>query len=184
VSKQLPNREQAINILQKNKCSPEVIVHCQAVASLALELAEEFKTKNYLIDVALIEAGALLHDLGRSKTHSVNHAIVGMQLAQDENLPDAIICIIKRHVGAGITAKEAEDLNWPKDNYIPQTIEEKIVCYADKCISGTKRIPAETTVKQLQTQKLDDAAQRVKKLHNEITNLLGDKNIDRFNIVN
>jgi uncharacterized protein len=175
VSKQLPNREQAISILQKNECSPEVIAHCQAVASLALEIAEKFKTKNYSVDIALIEAGALLHDLGRSKTHSVNHAIEGMMLAQMEGLPDQIGCIIKRHVGAGITLDEAEKLNWPKDNYIPQTLEEKIVCYADKCISGVKCIPAEATIKQLKNQKLADAAERVRKLHNEITNLLEDK---------
>jgi uncharacterized protein len=172
VNKQLPNREQAIEILQKNKCSPEVIAHCQAVTLLALELAEKFKAKNYLVNVALIEAGALLHDLGRAKTHNVNHAIEGMQLAQAENVPDAVICIIKRHVGAGITTEEAEQFNWPKDNYTPQTLEEKIVCYADKCISGTKRIPVETTIKQLQNQKLDGAAERVRKLYNEITSLL------------
>jgi uncharacterized protein len=176
VSKQLPNREQAISILQKNKCSPEVIAHCQAVASLALELTEKIKTKKYSIDVALIEAGALLHDLGRAKTHSVHHAIEGMQLAQAENLPDSIVCIIKRHVGAGITVEEAEELNWPKDSYIPQTLEEKIVCYADKCVSGIKRIPVETTVKQLQEQKLYAAAERVRKLYNEITVLLEDNN--------
>jgi len=172
VSKHLPNREQAINILQKNNCTPEVIAHCQAVALLALELAEKFKAKNYAVDVALVEVGALLHDLGRAKTHSVNHAIEGMQLAQKEDLPDSVICIIKRHVGAGITTKEAELLNWPKDNYIPQTLEEKIVCYADKCLSGSNRIPAETTIKQLHDQKLDEAAERVRKLHNEITSLL------------
>jgi len=172
VNKQLPNREQAIEILQKNKCSPEVIAHCQAVTLLALELSEKFKVKNHSVNVALIEAGALLHDLGRAKTHSVNHAIEGMQLAQAENLPEAVICIIKRHVGAGIIPEEAEQFNWPKDNYVPQTLEEKIVCYADKCISGTKRIPVETTIKQLQDQKLDDAAKRVRKLYSEITSLL------------
>ncbi|MCL2172458.1 MAG: HDIG domain-containing protein [Nitrososphaerota archaeon] len=178
MSKQLPTREQAISILQKNKCSPEVIAHCQAVALLALELAEKIEAKKYFIDVSLIEAGALLHDLGRAKTHSVNHAIEGMQLAQAEGLPDAIVCIIKRHIGAGITTEEAQLFNWPKDNYIPQTLEEKIVCYADKCISGTKRIPVETTIKQLQDQKLEDAAKRVRKLYNEITQLLEDHNID------
>jgi uncharacterized protein len=172
VSRQLPNREQAIGILQRNKCSLEVIAHCQAVALLSLELTEKFKARNYSVDTALIEAGALLHDLGRAKTHSVNHAVEGMQLAQAEGLPDPIVCIIKRHVGAGITSEEAEWLNWPKDNYIPQTLEEKIVCYADKCISGTKRISVEATVKQLQDQKLDDAAERVRKLYNEITSLL------------
>ncbi|MCL2134634.1 MAG: HDIG domain-containing protein [Candidatus Bathyarchaeota archaeon] len=176
MNKQLPHREQAIAILQKNKCSPEVIAHCQAVALLSLELAEKFKTKNYPVDVELIEAGALLHDLGRAKTHSIDHAVEGMQLAQNENLPNAVICIIKRHVGAGITTKEAEERNWPKDNYIPQTLEEKIVCYADKCISGIKRVPVEVTINQFYDKKLYDAAERVKELYNEITKLLESTN--------
>lgn len=172
MNKPLPNREQAIEILQKNRCSTEVITHCQTVALLALEFAEKFKTKNYPVDLTLIEAGALLHDLGRSKTHSVNHAIEGMKLAQTEDLPDTVICIIKRHVGAGITPEEAQQLNWPKDTYKPQTLDEKIVCYADKCVSGNDRIPIEVTIKQLHDKKLDDAAERVRKLHNEITSLL------------
>jgi uncharacterized protein len=172
VNKALPNREQAIAILQKNSCSTKVVAHCQAVASLALELAEEFKAKNYFVDLALIEVGALLHDLGRSKNHSVHHAIEGVKIAQVEGLPDSIVCIIKRHVGAGITVEEAAQLNWPKDVYIPQTLEEKIVCYADKCISGTERIPVEVTIKQLYDQNLVDAAERVRKLHNEINSLL------------
>ena len=172
MNKQLPNREQAIEILQKNNCSTKIITHCQAVASLALEIAQEFRAKNYSVNLELIEAGALLHDLGRSKTHSVNHAIEGMKLAQTEDLPETIICIIKRHVGAGITPEEAEQLNWPKDNYIPQTLEEKIVCYADKCLSGNERIPVEITINQLHDKKLGDAAERVRKLYSEITSLL------------
>jgi uncharacterized protein len=173
VNKQLPTREQAIEILQKHSCSTKVITHCQAVAQLAIEIAEEFKAKSYPVDLALVEAGALLHDIGRSKTHGVNHAIEGVKLAQIEGLPDTIICIIKRHVGAGITFEEAEHLNWPKDNYVPQTLEEKIVCYADKCISGNDKISVETTIKQLYDKQLDDAAERVRKLHNEISSLLG-----------
>jgi uncharacterized protein len=162
VNKPLPSREQAIEILQRNGCSDKVIAHCQAVASLALELAEKFKTKNYPVDLKLVEAGALLHDLGRSK----------MKLAQAEGLPEEVICIIKRHVGAGITAEEAEWLGWPKDSYVPQSLEEKIVCYADKCIGSDERIPVEATIKQLHDQKLYDAAERVRKLHLEITKYL------------
>ncbi|XHH07764.1 MAG: HDIG domain-containing metalloprotein [Candidatus Bathyarchaeia archaeon] len=172
MNKQLPNREQAIEILQKNGCSAKVIAHCQAVASLALELAEKLKKKNIPVDLALVEAGALLHDLGRSKTHSVNHAVEGAELARAEGLPEEVICIIKRHVGAGITDEEAQWLGWPKDNYVPQSMEEKIVCYADKCIGSNERIPVEATIKQLHEQKLDGAAERVRKLHDEITHYL------------
>lgn len=172
MNKPLPSREQAIEILQRNGCAPKVIAHCQAVAALALELAEKIKAKNYHIDLELIEVGALLHDLGRSKTHSVQHAFEGMKIAEAEGLPNEVICIIKRHVGAGITAEEAQWLGWPKDNYIPQSLEEKIVCYADKCIGSDQRIPVEDTIKQLHDKNLEDAAERVRKLHNEITSLI------------
>ena len=168
----LPSREQALNLLIENGCSNDVIIHCKKVAELAAETAETVKKKGLTVDSRLVEVGALLHDIGRSKTHSVNHAVEGMKLAQAESLPDAVICIIKRHVGAGITAEEAEWLGWPKDNYVPQSLEEKIVCYADKCIGSDTRIPVEATIKQLHEQKLDDAAERVRKLHIEITHYL------------
>ena len=172
MSNKLPSREQAIAILQKNQCPPKVIEHCQAVAALALELAKQIEAKNHKINLQLVEIGALLHDIGRSKTHTVDHAIVGAKLAEKVNLPQPVVSIIKRHVGAGITAEEAQWLGWPEDNYIPQTIEEKIVSYADKLIDNSKRIPVEVTIKQLRSEKMDDAAERVRKLHEEITSLL------------
>ena len=46
--------------------------------------------------------------------------------------------IIKRHVGGGITPEEAERFGWPKDVYVPETLEEKIVSYADKRIDKRK----------------------------------------------
>ena len=122
--------------------------------------------------MALIETGALLHDLGRATTHSVHHALEGVRLAQAEDLADSVISVIKRHVGAGITDEEAERLGWPKDNYMPQSLEEKIVCYADKCIGGGERVPVEVTIQKLRDQTLCDAAARVRKLYIEITDLL------------
>jgi uncharacterized protein len=172
VSNPLPHREQAIEILRKHNCSPRVIEHCQAVAALALQIAKQLEAKNYQVNMQLIEAGALLHDLGRSKTHKVDHSIIGAEIAQEEGLPEEIILIIKRHVGAGITPEEAQWLGWPKDNYIPQTLEEKIVCYADKCIDSNKQIPVQVTIQQLRDGHMDDAAERVRKLHIEITNLI------------
>lgn len=168
----LPNREQAIEILKRNHCSEKVIQHTQAVSALAVEIAKQVQAKNHPVNLQLVEVGALLHDLGRSQTHSVDHAIVGAKLAQQEGLPQEIVSIIKRHVGAGITAEEAQWLGWPKDNYVPQTLEEKIVCYADKRIDSNKRIPIEDTINQLQEQNLPEAAERVRKLDKEITSLI------------
>ena len=173
MSNKLPSREQAIEILRKNHCSTRVINHCQAVAALALELSKQLETKNCKVDIELVEIGALLHDLGRSKTHTVDHAVVGAKIAESLALPQPVISIIKRHVGAGITAQEAQWLGWPKDVYVPATLEEKIVSYADKLIDGSRKVPIDLTIKQLQMDQKSDAAERVRKLHEEITNLLG-----------
>ena len=71
--------------------------------------------------------------------------------------------------------KKRNGLGWPKDNYIPQTLEEKVVSYADKLIDHSKRIPIETEIGRLQKENKSDAAERVRKLHEEITSLLGNK---------
>ena len=171
----LPSREQAIELLRTNKCPLQVIGHCVAVADLAVETAKQLEEKGLTIDVDLVEVGALLHDLGRSKNHTVDHAIIGAQMAQTLGLPESVIRIMKRHVGAGISADEAAKIGWPKDTYMPQTLEEKVVCYADKLIDHGKRKPIETEITKLQKENKREAAERVRKLYDEITTLLGNK---------
>jgi uncharacterized protein len=174
VSSKLPTREQALKILRQNHCSPNVIAHCKAVAKLSVETAIICQEKGLKINLALVEAGALLHDLGRSKTHSVNHAIVGAEIAKKAGLPESIIYIIKRHVGGGITNAEAKELGWPEDNYVPMTLEEKIVSYADKLVETSKRVPIEMTINKLKEEKLETAATKVRELHDEIEEIVGD----------
>ena len=175
MSSLLPNREQAIELLHKSKCPQQVINHCIAVANLALETAKKISANGLEVNLELVEAGALLHDLGRSKNHTVDHGLIGAQMAQSIGLPESVISIIKRHVGGGITAEEAAGFGWPKDTYDPQTLEEKIVSYADKLINHSKRVPIEMEIKRLQKENKVEAAERVRKLNEEITSLLGNK---------
>ena len=174
MSEKLPSREQALQLLRENQCSAKVINHCKAVTKLALETANALKERDLKIDSELVEVGALLHDIGRSKTHTVHHAVVGAKIAKSAGLPDSVISIIKRHVGGGITASEAKKLGWSEDAYVPITLEEKIVSYADKLIENSKRAPIEITIEKLSKELKSDAAERVRKLYEEITNLIGD----------
>jgi uncharacterized protein len=174
VSEKLPSREQALEILRKNRCSEKVIRHCKSVAKLSVNLATACQEKGLNVNLDLVEIGALLHDVGRGKTHTVHHAIVGASIAKEAGLPESVVSIIKRHVGGGITSSEAEELGWPKDNYMPQTLEEKIVCYADKLIGASERIPIQTTIDQLVKEQRTGAAMRVGKLHEEITRIIGE----------
>ena len=92
----LPSREQALQLLRKNHCSAKVVMHCQAVAGLAVETAEILQKKGMRVNVELVEVGALLHDLGRSRTHSVDHAVVGAKLAEAAGLPEKVVSIITK----------------------------------------------------------------------------------------
>lgn len=172
MSSKLPSREQAIRLLSENHCSANVVAHCKAVAKLAVETAFICRKKGFEVDINLVEIGALLHDLGRAKTHSVNHVVVGAEIAESAALPESVVRIIRRHMGGGITLTEAQALGWPKADYVPRSLEEKIVSYADKLIETSQRVPIEMTLRKLRECKLEAAAERVQRIHDEITQII------------
>ena len=163
-----------MKLLIESGCAKNVIEHCKTVAKIALKIARRLKKKGFNVDLELVEIGALLHDIGRSKTHTVHHAIVGAKIAKQRGLPEPIVKIIERHVGGGITAQEAEKLGWPVKDYIPETLEEKIVCYADKLVEGNKEVPVEVTIRKLADELGDDhpAIERIRRLHEEFASMV------------
>jgi uncharacterized protein len=173
VSKPLPSPEEAVRILQESGCSTNVVRHCKAVAKLAVQIAEKCANNGAHVNVEMVQIGALLHDIGRAKTHGLNHPIVGAEIARSLGLPSSLVRIIERHLGGGISAKEACEFGWPEKTYIPETLEEKIVAYADKLIEGKRQVPIEKTVQKLKDRLGADhpSAGRVLSLHEEITNL-------------
>ena len=175
VSEKLPTREQALAFLRETGCRPNVIRHMEAVSQLAVELAEDCRQRGYEVKVGLVEIGALLHDIGRGRTHGVHHAVAGAEIAKQLGLPEQVIRIIKRHVGGGITPREARKLGWPEDIYTPETIEEKIVSYADKLIEGSRRVPISKTIEKLSQELPPPAIERMLRLHEEMRALVGDR---------
>jgi uncharacterized protein len=174
VSERLPSREQTLQFLRESGCRQNVVRHVEAVSNLACEIAQACREKGYHVDLKLVETGALLHDIGRSKTHTVHHAVVGAEIARSLGLPKPVISIIEKHVGGGITTREAKKLGWPKDTYVPLTLEEKIVSYADKLIEGSRRVPIEETIEQLAEELPPPAIERIWRLHEEMLALVGD----------
>jgi uncharacterized protein (TIGR00295 family) len=163
-ARKLPDRDECLRLLREHGCDKDVIAHCEAVTDLALRMARKCRA-----DLALVEAGALLHDLGRCRTHAMSHAVEGARLARELKLPDALCKIIERHVGAGITAKEAAEIGLPKKNYVPQTLEEKIVAHADNLLSGSRRTSIEEAVSHLARKGHHEAALKVLRLHEELS---------------
>jgi uncharacterized protein len=105
---------------------------------VALSIAERVSIP---VDREMVRQGGLVHDIGRSRTHGIDHGVVGAEIAKKLGFSIALINIIERHIGAGIPASEAERLGLPGKDYIPLTPEEKIVSYADNLISGVSEVP-------------------------------------------
>lgn len=180
MSEELPSSQMALSLLSEVGCSKKVINHCRKVSALAVEFAKACKKKGLNVDVNLVEVGALLHDIGRSKTHGVNHAVVGVEIAESLNLPESIVSIIECHIGGGIAAEEAKELGLPVKDYFPKTLEQKLVAYADKLIEGSRVVPIELTIEQF-SRKLGEhhpAIDRIIMIHEELFPLVGDLNVE------
>ena len=173
------NEKDAIAFLISSGCSPDVIEHCKAVAEYARKIAITIRDNASVkgdpinIDVDAVFVGALLHDIGRSKTHGLSHAVTGARIARDNSLDNKIVKIIERHIGAGIPKEEAIRLGLPEKDYLPVTIEEKIVAHADNLISGNKIGTMDELISNLRRKKLDERAiRRFIDLNNEITAMM------------
>jgi uncharacterized protein len=168
----LTTRAEAIRLLEEAGCASNVIEHCQVVASLAVEIAEKAKAAGQDVDLELVEAGALLHDYGRCRTHGIAHAVEGFKLATGKGVEPEVAEIIKRHVGAGISKEEAIELGLPEDDYFPRSLEEKIVAHADNLVKGTNKITLQERLALMRKKNVSEhIIQRVKKLAEEIEEL-------------
>ncbi len=151
-------------------CGPELRGHILAVRRVALRIADSL---NALVDRRLVELGAIYHDIGRTKTHGINHAVVGAEMARQWGVDERIIRIVERHIGAGISKEEAETLGLPPRDYIPETLEEKIVAYADNLIDGDREVSYEEALERFKRVLGPDhpSVERFIKMHHELEDL-------------
>jgi uncharacterized protein len=171
--------DEALLLLKREGCSEKVILHCIVVSKEAVRLAEKNIAAGRDVDMELVEVGALLHDWGRSRTHGIDHAVIGANLAKKYNLDPALINIIKKHIGAGIMPEEAEMFGLPEDDYIPRTLEEKIVAHADNMVKGTKVITLKKRNKLYKKAGVDkEIRRRIKDLAKEVDPDCPDVDID------
>ena len=172
-------RSEIIELLDSLGLKKNIIEHILAVEKFALQIASLILKNNpeFKIDLKLISDGSLLHDIGRSVTHSISHAVEGVKIAKKYNFNQQTLSIIENHIGAGITKEEAKTLNLPVKDYLPISLEEKIVANADNLIGGSKRRDISYLVDRLKSQNNSDAAKRVVYLNDELS-LLANLNLN------
>ncbi|MDD4847364.1 MAG: HDIG domain-containing protein [Bacteroidales bacterium] len=141
------------------------INHVQSVANFALDICQ--RHPELQADSWLVEESAWLHDIGICRVNApdigctgnqpyICHGILGAQIVMNELHQPKIARICETHVGVGITIHDIEQQNFPlpKRDMIPLSIEEQIVCYADKFFSKSeKNLTTPKTVEEIQ-QKL------------------------------
>lgn len=116
--------------------------HSLTVRDIALELADNLIKKGIKIDKELVETGALVHDMGCYKCYEfygrtegpyIQHGIKGYKILKQEGLSEEIARMAMIHLGVGLVKENviASKLPLEPDDYIPITLEEELVAYAD-----------------------------------------------------
>jgi uncharacterized protein len=121
-----------INLLRSAGVSEEDIMHSVKVAEKALEIVGRIGGNG--INRELVGRGALFHDLGKAKTHEMEHGTIGAELGRKVGLPREICDIMEKHIRGGLTEPEARELNLPVKDYTLRRLEERIVIYADRLV--------------------------------------------------
>ncbi len=137
-----------------------LIQHGENVAKKALDAAKNVSHLNP--DLDFIRDAAMLHDIGIFLTNApklgcagrhpyICHGYLGRNILEKRGmLKLALVC--ERHVGVGITPEDIKQYNLPlpERNMAPVSIEEQIICYADKFYSkNNDLIPKEKSVEDI-----------------------------------
>lgn len=131
-----PERRRVFHIL---------MAHSKAVAEYAVQIAQQ--NAHLGVDLVFLYEAAMLHDIGiihtraesidcRGKHPYICHGYLGHEMLEKMGLPNhAKVC--ERHTGAGLSLEEIleQNLPLPHRHMLPVTIEEKLICYADKFFS-------------------------------------------------
>ena len=167
----------ALSIINKyysenNDCKDILITHSKSVADKAIQIANNHPEFN--LDKDFLYEAAMLHDIGIIFTNAsgiycfgespyICHGILGAEILRKEGYPKhALVC--ERHTGAGITMQNIIDNNLPipHRDMLPLSLEEQVICFADKFFSKTK-LQNEKTVEKARRSLLkfgDDGIER------------------------
>ena len=124
-------QEADVAMLRNAGVSEDDIAHSVKVAEKALEIA--YRT-NKELEFEFVGRGALFHDLGKAKTHEIEHGIIGAEMGKAMGLPEDITAIMEKHIRGGLTDEEAIELGLPVKDYKLHTLEERIIIYADRLV--------------------------------------------------
>jgi uncharacterized protein (TIGR00295 family) len=156
-------------MMREERLSTAVIRHSCVVNLVAMAIARRCGA-----DLGLVNAGSLLHDIGRSATHGVNHVAEGVRIAKEHGLPEELVSCIGRHIASGFTSEEAEALGLPKGDYMPVSLEDKVVNFADNLVSDRSIKTVAQAAERMRSKGFELSATRMLAMGEEIARLCGE----------
>ncbi len=127
-----------------------LVTHSRSVARLAVAIVDGHPELG--ADRDFVFEAAMLHDIGIIGTNApdidcfgdkpyICHGTIGSDMLRADGLPRHAL-VAERHTGSGLPLAyiEANDLPLPHRDLVPLSVEEQIVCYADKFYSKTKHL--------------------------------------------
>jgi len=171
--------KEAITLLKKHSPSrnayEKVLSHSMAVQRAALRIAGRIRGA----DSEFIRIASILHDIGRFRyppgaKNMIRHGLEGAKILASEKLPDRFGNICERHIGCGITKNDvkAQKLPLPEKSYVPRTINEKIISYADNLIFGSREGTIKEVIERYRAELGEKYAERIRKQHQQIMDLI------------
>ena len=161
-----------------------LISHSRMVGLKALETARECGLDGEIDRQFLFDA-AMLHDIGVVECDApgihcfgsrpyICHGIEGAELLRKEGIGEKYQRVCERHTGSGLTADEVREhgLPLPVRDYLPETLEEKLICYADKFYSKSRDPLAEKSMERVEASMArhgEGALKRFRELHRLFT---------------
>ncbi|MCK4592469.1 HD domain-containing protein [Candidatus Parcubacteria bacterium] len=136
---------QYFKLLKKYSTSQEhyniILNHGLSVLGKSIDIITKKELYND-IDIDLIVSSCLLHDIGafefmknfdKFQKNYITHGIIGGKILRKEGFKKEAL-IAERHIGSGLSKKYIieNNLPLPKRDFLPITLEQKLICYADK----------------------------------------------------
>ncbi|AEG58817.1 DVU_1551 family NTP transferase [Desulforamulus ruminis] len=129
----VPAVQECMDLLEELKVDGRIVEHGRAVAQLARKWAMMLNQCGCRLNLDLIQAAGLLHDLAKGKP---DHARVGADTLRERGY-HAVAEIVAGHMDLGPEADAAID-------------ERAILFLADKMVQGVRRIPLEERFQEKQ----------------------------------
>ena len=120
---EIPSREKCMELLKDYDVPENVVRHSLAAADLAMDIAKKLNKRGIVVNMPLLEAAALLHDIARGMPG--DHVLEGAKILTELGYNEV-----------AETARTHGLYHFP--DIKPETIEQKILFYADKRVMEDK----------------------------------------------